>query len=147
MLAIQVTLWARTLWFKLEEITGTIIENKTLDELERIRNHFIDETKQWREKEIQKCKGLEYPGTLEVGTVVHRKNTPIEWTLKLESNWTGPFWIIKNVGKRFHWIQGVSGNTMKVNRKDIDHLPQYEIEGLIFEEEAVSPAGVCVIYQ
>ena len=55
---------------------------------------------------------------LDVGMIVNKRRSPIQRKHKLESEFIGPYWIVRKLRNGCYWIQGLNGNTIKINRKD-----------------------------
>ena len=79
---------------------------------------------------------------MQIGQVVRRRKTPAEKGSKLEALWTDPWWITKVIGKGCYWIQGLTGRTHKVNRKDIDPIKDSDLELHLGEKCLVENIGV-----
>lgn len=77
---------------------------------------------------------------MKVGQLVRKRKSPIEIRNKLESKWSDSFWIVKTIGKGCYWVQGISGNTLKVNRQDLDPILDDEYSELSFEGGVMLPA-------
>lgn len=103
-----------------EPVQIIVEENKLL--LERIKlclNFLWEEEKKIRENEIRKSKKQKTTEDLNVGDWVLRRKQKEERTCKLDSLWTGPFKIIKVLGKGGYQIADINGKQHTVNRKDL----------------------------
>ncbi|KRH94792.1 pol polyprotein, partial [Pseudoloma neurophilia] len=110
--------------FSLDNLTNVMISDKSIGELDKIRNKLINETIKKREKEMADLPKKDLPDDLKEGQLVRKRKFAYEMGSKFESSWSVPFWIIKNNGKGCYWIRCLDGNTFKINRRDIDPIEQ-----------------------
>ncbi|KRH93475.1 LTR retrotransposon [Pseudoloma neurophilia] len=125
--------------YTLEKLSNEHHKTKSLAEINLIRKELMENVINKRLSEIEKLPTGNSPDDLQVGQLVRKRKSPLEKGNKLDPLWTDPFWITKKVGRGCYWIQGLSGNTMKVNRRDLDPIDDLDQSELSFEEGVVLP--------
>ena len=136
MYTFQLALWKRSTRFTMNEILNADEEDQKLEKIHLLRKFYKRKAIQTRNEEIEALKTGIDVDDLKVGNLVRKRKSPSQRGTKLESQWEDPFWIVKKCGNGSYWVQGISGNTYKVNRRDLQYI-QDDSEGFFIEDEVV----------